>query len=65
MYNMLTWKFWLGKKDFDAAVDHAAIPHIMRAKHAPTTGRIGRLLFGLTPVHLPLILCQGQGHDIV
>ena len=20
MYNMLTWKFWLGKKDFDAAV---------------------------------------------
>ena len=39
MYNMLTWKFWLGKKDFDAAVDHAAIPHIMKAKHAPTTDR--------------------------
>ena len=37
MYNMLTWQFWLGKKDFDAAVDHAAIPHIMKAKHAPTT----------------------------
>ena len=34
MYNMLTWKFWLGKKDFDEAVDHAAIPHIMKAKHA-------------------------------
>ena len=33
MYNMLTWKHWLGKKDFDAAVDHKAIPHIMRAKH--------------------------------
>ena len=45
---MLTWKFWLGKKDFDAAVDHAAIPHIMKAKHAPTTDRIGRLLFGLS-----------------
>ena len=36
MYNMLTWKFWLGKKDFDAAVDHAAIPHIMKAKTCTT-----------------------------
>ena len=34
-YNTSTWKFWLGKKDFDAAVDHAAIPHIIKAKHAP------------------------------
>ena len=41
MYNMLTWKYWLGKKDFDAAVDHQAIPHIMKAKHPPTTDRIG------------------------
>ena len=65
MYNMLTWKFWLGKKDFDAAVDHAAIPHIMKAKHPPTTDRIGRLLFWPNPVHIPLILCQGQGHDIM
>ena len=35
MYNMLTWKYWLGKKDFDAAVDHKAISHIMKAKHPP------------------------------
>ena len=47
------------------AVDHAAIPHIMNAKHAPPTGRIGRLLFGLSQFTFHIILCQGQGHDIV
>ena len=26
LYNMNMWKYYLGKKDFDAAVDHAAIP---------------------------------------
>ena len=60
MYNMLTWKFWLGKKDFDAAVDHAAIPHIMKAKHAPTTGRIGRLLFGLSQFTFHLYYVKGK-----
>ena len=60
MYNMLTWKFWLGKKDFDVAVDHAAIPHIMKAKHAPTTGRIGRLLFGLSQFTFHLYYVQGK-----
>ena len=29
MVNMENWKFYLGKKDFDAAVDHRAIPYIM------------------------------------
>ena len=47
LYNMLQWKYWLGKKDFDAAVDHRAIPYIMKAKHLPTTDRITRLLEGL------------------
>ena len=60
MYNMLTWKFWLGKKDFDAAVDHAAIPHIMKAKHAPPTGRIGRLLFGLSQFTFHLYYVKGK-----
>ena len=60
MYNMLTWKFWLGKKDFDAAVDHAAIPHIMKAKHAPTTGRIGRILFGLSQFTFHLYYDKGK-----
>ena len=63
MYNMLTWKFWLGKKDFDAAVDHVAIPHIMKAKHAPTTDRIGRLLFGLS--HFTFHLYYVKGKDMI
>ena len=63
MYNMLTWKYWLGKKDFDAAVDHAAIPHIMKAKHAPTTDRIGRLLFGLS--HFTFHLYYVKGKDMI
>ena len=60
---MLTWKFWLGKKDFDAAVDHAAIPHIMKAKHAPTTDRIGRILFGLS--HFTFHLYYVKGKDMI
>ena len=63
MDNMLTWKFWLGKKDFDAAVDHTAIPHIMKAKHAPTTDRIGRLLFGLS--HFTFHLHYVKGKDMI
>ena len=60
MYNMQTWKYWLGKKDFDAAVDHMAIPHIMKAKHAPTTNRIGRLLFGLSQFTFHLYYVKGK-----
>ena len=60
MYNIQTWKYWLGKKDFDAAVDHMAIPHIMKAKHAPTTNRIGRLLFGLSQFTFHLYYVKGK-----
>ena len=60
MYNMLTWKFWLRKKNFDAAVDHAAIPHIMKAKHAPTTDRTGRILFGLSRFTFHLYYVKGK-----
>ena len=60
MYNMLTWKYWLGKKDFDAAVDHKAIPHIMKAKHPPTTDRIARLLFGLNAFTFHLYYVKGK-----
>ena len=44
MGNMENWKFYLGKKDFDAAVDHRAIPYIMQSKELPTTDRIIRIL---------------------
>ena len=51
----------VSKKDFDAAVDHAAIPHIMKAKHAPPTGRICRLLFGLSQFTFHLYYVKGKG----
>ena len=44
MVNMENWKFYLGKKDFDAAVDHRAIPYIMQSRELPTTDRIIRIL---------------------
>ena len=56
---MLTWKFWLGKKDFDAAVDHAAIPHIMKGKHAPPTAELADYCL-LKPIHLPLLYVKGK-----
>ena len=44
LVNMENWKFYLGRKDFDAAVDHRAIPYIMKSKELPTTDRIIRIL---------------------
>ena len=44
-------------------MDHAAIPHIMMAKHAPTADRIGRLLFGLS--HFTVHLYYVKGKDMI
>ena len=60
LYNMVQWKYWLGKKDFDAAVDHRAIPYIMKAKHLPTTDRITRLLEGLNQFTFHLYYVKGK-----
>ena len=60
LYNMLQWKYWLGKKDFDAAVDHRAIPYILKAKHLPTTDRITRLLEGLNQFTFHLYYVKGK-----
>ena len=60
LYNMIQWKYWLGKKDFDAAVDHRAIPYIMKAKHLPTTDRITRLLEGLNQFTFHLYYVKGK-----
>ena len=57
---MVQWKYWLGKKDFDAAVDHRAIPYIMKAKHLPTTDRITRLLEGLNQFTFHLYYVKGK-----
>ena len=60
LYNMIQWKYWLGKKDFDAAVDHRAIPYIMKAKHLLTTDRITRLLEGLKKFTFHLYYVKGK-----
>ena len=44
LYNMTLWRWYLGKKNFDAVVDHRCIPHILKSKNPPTTNRIIRLL---------------------
>ena len=60
LYNMNLWKYYLGKKDFDAAVDHAAIPHIMKSKNLPATDRIIRLLEALSFFTFHLYYVKGK-----
>ena len=63
MVNMENWKFYLGKKDFDAAVDHRAIQYIMQSKELPTTDRIIRILQRLARFNFHLYYVKGK--DII
>ena len=60
MVNMENWKFYLGRKDFDAAVDHRAIPYIMKSKELPTTDRIIRILQRLGRFSFHLYYVKGK-----
>ena len=60
MVNMENWKFYLGRKDFDAAVDHRAIPYIMKSKELPTTERIIRILQRLGRFNFHLYYVKGK-----
>ena len=60
LYNMNLLKYYLGKKDFDAAVDHAAILHIMKSKNLPATDRIIRLLEALSFFSFHLYYVKGK-----
>ena len=42
--NIHLWKDFLLRVEFDCAVDHRALPCIMRSKNLPASGRIIRLL---------------------
>ena len=42
--NIHLWKHLLLTVEFDCAVDHRALPYIMKSKNLPATGRIIRLL---------------------
>ena len=60
LVNMENWKFYLGRKDFDAAVDHRAIPYIMKSKELPTTDRIIRILQRLGRFNFHLYYVKGK-----
>ena len=60
MVKMENWKFDLGKKDFDAAVDHRAIPYIMQPKELPTTDRIIQILQRLARFNFHLYYVKGK-----
>ena len=60
LVNMENWKYYLGKRDFDAAVDHAAIPYIMVSKELPTTNRIIRILQRFTKFNFHLYYVKGK-----
>ena len=60
LYNMWLWRNWLKGVDFDAAVDHSAIPHIMKSKNAPATARIAKLLTELQRWSFNLYYVKGK-----
>ena len=60
MVNMENCKFYLGKKDFDAAVDHRAIPYKMQSTELPTTDRIIRILQRLARFYFHLYYVKGK-----
>ena len=60
LVNMENWRFYLGRKDFDAAVDHRAIPYIMKSKELPTTDRIIRILQRLGRFNFHLYYVKGK-----
>ena len=60
LVNMENWKFYIGRKDFDAAVDHRAIPYIMKSKELPTTDKIIRILQRLGRFNFHLYYVKGK-----
>ena len=61
--NIVTFLHLLKKVDFNAAVDHLAITHIMRSKAEPATTRIKRLIDLLS--HYSFNLYYIKGKDMV
>ena len=63
LVNMNLWKNLLKHREFDAAVDHAAVAKIMKAKTEPATTRIMRLLDRLSAYSFNLYYVKGR--DII
>ena len=60
LVNMNLWKNPLKHREFDAAVDHAAVAQIMKAKTEPATTRIMRLLDRLSAYSFNLYYVKGR-----
>ena len=60
LVNMNLWKNLLKHRKFDAAVDHAAVAQIMKAKTEPATTRIMRLLDRLSAYSFNLYYVKGR-----
>ena len=60
LVNMNLWKNLLKHREFDTAVDHVAIPQIMKAKTEPATTRIMRLLDRLSAYSFNLYYVKGR-----
>ena len=61
LLNMNLWKNLLKHREFDAAVDHAAVAQIVKAKTEPATTRIMRLLDRLSAYSFNLYYVRGRG----
>ena len=62
--NIHLWRHLLHRVEFDCAVDHRAIPYIMKAKTLPATTRIMRLLEILSGYAFNLYLVKGKDMKI-
>ena len=58
--NIHLWKHLLLRVEFDCAVDHRALPYIMKSKNLPATGRIIRLLEHLAGYSFNLYYVKGK-----
>ena len=58
--NIHLWKHLLLRLEFDCAVDHRALPYIMKSKNLPATGRIIRLLEHLSGYSFNLYYVKGK-----
>ena len=62
--NIHLWRFLVYRNEFDCAVDHSAIPYIMKAKTPPASPRIMRLLEILSNYGFNLYYVKGKDMKI-
>ncbi len=58
--NMELWQYYLGRSEFDAAVDHKAIVAILHSKKPPSSTRVADLLYKLSRFNFRLYYIKGK-----